>query len=186
MIGFEYIVLQRLAVLKSKVEVKRHMKRFYSTKQAMETQVTTLQELIVDIPLLEPDTERFVQMIKAEMFLIEEAIRWMSKEPEYLKNVLTCIRLTFSEVYIQEFDRNGLPCPYELIEAIDHLFTTEENSFDHILHMIETYGEEIYETESYTHFWIDVDEILETYRCIEISYPDIDCKLDPSILPELD
>ena len=161
------------------------MKRFYS-KQAMETQVTTLQEMIVDIPLVEPDTEQFVQMIKAEMFLIEEAVRWMSKEPEYLKKVLACIRLTFSEVYIQEFDRNGLPCPYGLLEAVDHLFTTEENSFDHILHMVETYGEEIYELEAYTHFWIDIDEILEEYRCIEISYPDIDCKLDPSILPELD
>ena len=161
------------------------MKRYFSN-QAMETQVTTLQELIVDIPLLEPDTKRFVQMIKAEMFLLEESIRWMSKEPEYLKKVLACINLTFSEPYIQEFDRNELPCPYELIEAIKHLFTTEANSYDHILLMVETYGEDVYDTEDYTHFWIDIDEILEAYRCIEMSYPDIDCKLDPRILPELD
>ena len=64
------------------------MNRFYSTKQAMEAQVTTLQELVVDIPLVEPDTERFVQMIKAEMFLAEEALNWVSEEPEFLKNVL--------------------------------------------------------------------------------------------------
>ena len=152
----------------------------------METQVTILQELVVDIPLLQPDTERFVQMIKAEMFLLEEAVRWMSKEPSFLKKVLTCIKLTFSEVYIQEFERNGLPCPYGLLEAVDHLFTTEENSFDHILHMVEAFGEEIYDTEDYTHFWIDIDEVLEEYRCIEMSYPDIDCKLDQRMLPELD
>lgn len=152
----------------------------------METQITILEELVVDIPLLEPDTERFAQMIKAEMFLIEEALNWITKEPTFLKKVLACIYVTFNEPYLQEFDRNSLPCPEGLKEAIDDFFYVEENSFNHILDMVQAYGDEFYNTASYTHFWLDVDHILEEYRCIELSFPDIDCKLDPKMLPELD
>lgn len=158
------------------------MNRFYSTKQAMGAQVTTLQELVVDIPLVEPDTERFVQMIKAEMFLAEEALNWVSEEPEFLKNVLACISYTFSDTYIKQFKRNKLSCPKSLKSAVQYLIFSGHEFFE----LAKVEGKNIYSTHSYTHFWLYLDDMLEEYRFVECLYPDIDCKLDPKMLPELD
>ena len=150
------------------------------SQEELKKQIKAQYDLFSNAPYLEADKNRLMQIYKTQLFLLVEASKHFTTNPEYLKTVLQCIQYTFGEAYINECYRHEIQFPEELYEALERVcYRPVQNYFSYMLSGLEVYGAEgFYESPVFEEFADDVNLVLKIFQPYSDMYAEIPEKLN--------